>query len=209
MNISLIASVDETTYRIRNKVIPLAIDSLQDSFYIDYALRESVYSKISGKGYYSPEENVVMSISLDPKNCGTAKEYCSGDCNNCPHNPLEGLIDSYCAEGPFVIASRYTIEKLLDVISLLAGANKNALLREIRTREKELKENNQCGIRKEIQYDVEQIIKTLEEIVSVEERYNENLPDHPSFEELEMQSNDNIDSINEAIENLQSVCFAT
>jgi len=131
MEISLISSVDKSsTERIRRKIIPLAISSLKETNYIDYALRESILSRLRGRGYYSSDEHVIMSISFDPKTCGMPIEYCICDCNDCRHNPLTGLLDPYLTESPFVITCMDTIDTLLDVISLLANANKNALLRE-------------------------------------------------------------------------------
>jgi len=130
MEITLVALNDSITRHLRNRVIPLAIESLKDTNHIDYALRESVISKLRGRGYKSSDENVVMSISLDPKTCGIPIGNCSGDCNGCFHNPLMGLLEPY--DGPVVLTSRGTITLLLDVISLLANANKNALLREKR-----------------------------------------------------------------------------
>ena len=108
----------------------MAIESLKGADYIDYAFRESIISRLWGRGYYSPGENVVMSISFDPKTCGIPIDYCAGECGACCHNPLVGLLDPYLTESPFVITCRDTIDTLLDVISLLAIANKNALLRE-------------------------------------------------------------------------------
>jgi hypothetical protein len=78
MNISLIASVDKpTTERIKRKVIPLAIESLKENNYIDYALRESTISRFRSRGFYSSAEHVVMSVSFDPKTCGMPIEYCN------------------------------------------------------------------------------------------------------------------------------------
>jgi len=71
-----------------------------------------------------------MSISFDPKTCGMPIEYCNVECGECCHNPLVGLLDPYITESPFVITCRDTIDLLLDVIDLLAKANKNALLTE-------------------------------------------------------------------------------
>ena len=131
MNISLISSIDKSSKRLRWKIIPLAIDSLKNTFFIDYAARDTVVSKLRGRGYISSDENVVMSISFDPKSCGMPFSYCpEGCCDRCYHNPLNGLLDPWLSDGPFVITRKDTINLLLDVIDLLAKANTNALLLE-------------------------------------------------------------------------------
>jgi len=130
MNISILSTIDKSTDRIKKKVIPLVINSLKDTNHVDYTFRESVISKLQGKGYLSPGENVVMSISLDPKQCGIPLEYCRAECKGCNYNPLTSLLDYYSTDSPFVITCRETIDLLLDSIILLAKANKNALLRE-------------------------------------------------------------------------------
>ena len=131
MNISLVAAKDgKTTDRIINQVIPLALETLDKVRFVDFAMCESVKSKLRGRGYYSSEDNVIMTISFDPKSCGVPNEYCNGDCNDCIYNPIIGMLDPYANEGPVVITCRNTIDLLLDVIILLVNANKNALLRE-------------------------------------------------------------------------------
>jgi hypothetical protein len=132
MDISLLSSVDDSTYRFRKKVIPLAVDSLKDTNYIEYVHRESVLSRVRSKGCCSsgeflPDEHIVMAVSLDPKKCKVPREYCRAECRGCNYNPLTGLLDHYSTESPFVIASRDTIDLLLDCIVLLAKANKNAI----------------------------------------------------------------------------------
>ena len=129
MYISLISGQDDITGRIRRKIVPLLIDSLEKTDNVDYAFRKSVISRLRGRGYDATDEHVVMSISFDPKLCKTPKEYCSGDCKGCCYNPLEGLLDPFNTEGPFIITSRDTISTLLDAINILANANKNAVLR--------------------------------------------------------------------------------
>jgi hypothetical protein len=130
MNMSLIASIDDSTRYLKRKIIPLALESLKEAHYVDYAFQASIIARLRGRGYYAPDENVVMSLTFDPKSCGIPFEYCSGDCKGCCHNPLEGLLDPYFTENQFVITCRDTIDTLLDVISLLARANNTSLLRE-------------------------------------------------------------------------------
>jgi hypothetical protein len=131
MNISILTAIDKSTSdRIKRKVIPLAIESLEKTDYVDYALRESVISKLRGREYHSKSEHAVMSISFDPKTCDMPKEYCSGDCAGCHYNPLKDMLDPHLDESAYVITCRGTIATMLDTISLLARANCNALLRE-------------------------------------------------------------------------------
>jgi hypothetical protein len=131
MRISLLSHVNGTTYRIKDKVLPLVVESLENTNYVDYAYRKSLISKLQDKGYFSPGEHVVMSISIDPKKCKIPFEYCSADCNDgCDYNPLKSLYKYHLDERQFVITHQDTIDLLLDSIILLAKANKNALMRE-------------------------------------------------------------------------------
>jgi len=105
----------------------LAILSLKNTDRVGKMLRKYILSKLCGQGFYSPDENVILSISYDPKTCGIPKENCCGDCIGCYNNPLTHLLCDYSSEGPFVITRRDTIKTLLDVIELLASANSSSL----------------------------------------------------------------------------------
>ena len=132
MHISIISSTDKSTKRINEKVFPLALESLKESNYKDIARRYSIFSKLQSNGYYSSDENVVMSISFDPKSCGMPLDYCNGDCSDCMFNPLVGLLDPHVTENKrgYVITRNETIDTLLDVIILLAKASKRNLSQE-------------------------------------------------------------------------------
>ena len=124
MNISLLSSIDESTILMRRKVIPLAMEALEETTFVDHATRESVLSRLRCIGFYSSDEHVIMSISYDPKTCGIPREYCSGDCIGCNHNPLTGLLYPYMTGTQYVITNKDTIDTMLDAIALLARATK-------------------------------------------------------------------------------------
>jgi len=128
--ISVTSSLDESYRRMRGLVFPLAIGSLKESGFIDASYRDLVVSRIRGREFYAHEDNIVMSISFDPKSCGIPIEYCNVECNSCCHNPLGGLLVPFQDEDrdrQLVITNRETIEAMLDVIALLANALKGAL----------------------------------------------------------------------------------
>ena len=130
MSIPIIAAIDSTTKQINERVFPLAINSLEKLRSSDTS-RVQALSKLQRRGYYSRGENVVLSISFDPKSCGLPIEHCCGNCGECFYNPLLDLFNPYSEEGDkqFVITCRDTINTLLDVIAILANASKNSLQR--------------------------------------------------------------------------------
>ena len=129
MNISIISSIAESSERMNGKVFPFAIATLQKSAFKEGS-RDFRILKLQDGGYFSSDENVVLSISFDPKKCGIPFEYCSGSCDDCCYNPLPVLFGPYRKEDDcqFVITRRDTLDALLDTISALALANRNTLL---------------------------------------------------------------------------------
>jgi hypothetical protein len=124
------ASNDETTRRIRADVLPFAAKSLENTRFVDYMFRKSVLSKISdSKGYYEPMEHIVLTLSFDTRTCGVPISHCNGhdNCDDCYYNPLIHLFDPYVYGEPLVVTSRYTINALLDTITILTKANTNSL----------------------------------------------------------------------------------
>ena len=201
MNISFVASLEKSTYQLKQEVIPLTMESLKEANYIDYSFRKSLISNLRGMRHSEPGENVVMLLSFDPKSCDTPKEYCSGDCNGCDYNPVENLFFPY-SSGPLVITGRDTVSLLLDSISLLANANKNALLLEKIIGEKNYYEQS-LQLPANRQQAVERTIKTLEEVLIAEEHYYNTLPDHPAFVDTEKNSMHAVSQIEEALDNLR------
>jgi hypothetical protein len=127
MDIPILASIDDSTTHINRKVFPLTIDSLKDSR-INETFHGYVLSRLRSSGFFSTEENVVLSISFNPKSCIIPFDHCSGSCCDCQYNPLPALFDPYRQnrERQIVITGRDTIDTLLDLISLLAKANKSS-----------------------------------------------------------------------------------
>jgi len=128
--ISVTSSLDESYRRMRDSVFPLAIGSLKESGFIDASCRDHVVSRIRSREFYAHDDNIVMSISFDPKSCGIPIDYCNVECDSCCHNPLSGLLVPFQdeeRERQLVITSRNTIEAMLDVIALLANALKGSL----------------------------------------------------------------------------------
>ena len=135
MNISLIASIDDSTCRIRWKIIPLLLDSMEKTNCSDYTFRKSVLARFNdcGRDHYPYYNHLIMSIRFDPKTCDMPITYCSGsagDCTKCSYNPLTGFLDPQFSESTFIITRRETIDALLDAVELLAKTNKTALLRD-------------------------------------------------------------------------------
>ena len=124
MNISLLSSIDGSTIRMRRKVIPLVIEALKETSLVDHTSRETILSRLRSKGFYSPDEHVIMSISYDPKTCGIPREYCSGDCVGCNHNPLTGLLYPNTSRTQYVITCKDTVDTMLDAIALLVRTTK-------------------------------------------------------------------------------------
>lgn len=120
MNISLLSTIDGSTFHMRNKVIPMAIEALEEDSPVDLAPHESTLSRLRSKGFYSSDEHVILSISFDPKTCGIPMEYCGGDCIGCNHNPLTSLLNPYIAGTQYIITRKDTIDTMLDTITLLA-----------------------------------------------------------------------------------------
>ena len=130
MNISLTSSMDEASRRMRNTVFPLVIDALKNSSLSDRSYRDYVISRIQGSEFYADDENIVMSVSFDPKSCGIPISHCCTDCDDCFHNPLRALLDPFIGaerERKYVITDRNSINAMLDVIALLANALKGSL----------------------------------------------------------------------------------
>ena len=177
------------------------MESLKEADYIDYSFRKSLISNLRDMGHSEPGENVVMLLSFDPKSCVTPKEHCSGDCNGCSYNPVENLLFPYSG-GPLVITGRDTVSLLLDSISLLANANKNALLLEKIIGEKNYYEQS-LQLPANRQQAVERTIKTLEEVLIAEEHYYNTLPAHPAFGDTEENSMHAVSQIEEALDNLR------
>ena len=130
MVISVTSSMDESCRRMRGSVFPLAIGALKESGSIDASHRDHVVSRIRSREFYAHEDNIVMSISFDPKSCGIPIEYCNVECGSCCYNPLRGLLVPFQDEDrerQLVITNRSTIEAMLDVIALLANTLKGSL----------------------------------------------------------------------------------
>ena len=129
MNISIISSIDESSERMHGKVFPFAIAALQKSAFMEGS-RDYRILKLQDSGYFSSDENVVLSISFDPKKCGIPFEYYSGSCNDSCYNPLPVLFGPFRKESDcqFVNTRRDTLDALLDAIAALALANRNTLL---------------------------------------------------------------------------------
>ena len=129
MDISLIASIDDSTNIINGKVLPLAINALKTAN-IDDTFNGFKLSKLRSRGYLSSRENIVLSVTFDPKSCGIPIGHCSGDCSDCSYNPIPHLIDPNSAipDRQFVITNRDTINTLLETIIVLANAIKGNLL---------------------------------------------------------------------------------
>ena len=131
MTISVTSSMDEASRRMRGAVFPLAIESLKKSRLCDPSYRDYIVSKIRGSEFYAHDDNIVMSISFDPKSCGIPISHCNTDCDTCCHNPLLALLDPLPGddrERKLVITDRSSINVMLDVIALLANALKGCLL---------------------------------------------------------------------------------
>jgi len=115
---------------MRGSLFPLSIGALKKSESIDASCRDHVIPRIRGREFYAHEDNIVLSISFDPKSCGIPIDYCNAECDSCCHNPLRGLLvpfqDEEC-ERQLVITSRNTIEAMLDVVALLTNALKGSL----------------------------------------------------------------------------------
>jgi len=129
LDISLIATIDGSTYHINDKVFPLAIEALKP-VNIDDTFNGFKISRLRNRGYISSRENIILSISFDPKSCRIPTSHCPGNCSDCIYNPVAHLVDPF-SDNPdrqFVITGRDTINTLLDVIVLLAKANKGNLL---------------------------------------------------------------------------------
>jgi hypothetical protein len=131
LTISVTSSMDESSRRMRGSVFPLAIGALKKSRLCDPSYRDFVISKIRGSEFYAHDDNIVMSISFDPKSCGIPISHCNVECDTCCHNPLTGLLDPLTGddrERQLVITDRNSINAMLDVIAMLATALKGNLL---------------------------------------------------------------------------------
>jgi len=129
MDISLISAIDDSSKRIAGKVFPLAIESLKDSNR-DNTFNGFKLSKLRSGGFLTSSENVVLSVSFDPTSCRIPIDFCPGSCSECGYNPIPHLLDPYSrdCDRQYVITGRDTINSLLDLIVLLANANKGNIL---------------------------------------------------------------------------------
>jgi len=122
--------MDESSRRMRGVVFPLAIDSLKKSRSCDPSYRDYIFSKLRCSEFYAYDDNIVLSISFDPKSCGIPISHCNTECNACCHNPLLALLDPLSGgdrERQLVITNRNSINSMLDVIAMLANALKGCL----------------------------------------------------------------------------------
>ena len=127
MNIPLIASIDKSTFEIKREVIPF-ISSLSNDF---YRLGDLRHEKLFLCDRHSQQaqlfENIVMSLSLDPKSCKIPYESCSTDCETgCTHSLLIKMMEQeLCGRRPLVLTCQDTINTLLNVSIMLIKFIKN------------------------------------------------------------------------------------
>ena len=132
LDITIKAVKDDVTSRMCKDIFPLVTKALKNTHFVDFTFGKKVLSEVAdAKGYYTPNDHIVLSIAFDATSCGIPISYCNGkdDCCNCYYNPINKLFDATTYGEPLVITSRYTITTLLDALALLSMANTNSLLR--------------------------------------------------------------------------------
>ena len=129
MDISLLASIDETTKRIDGKVFPLAVESLNQVRLNDPLFRKYLFPSFYDRGFDPFDDNLIIKISFDPTSCDIPVSHCRGNCGECPNNPLAVLFEPYLNTTPrnYVITGSDTVNAMLDTIELLSKLNKGRL----------------------------------------------------------------------------------
>jgi len=133
INISLLATKDGSASMLQNVVRPLAIRALEGVSSLGHEEHKTILSMLRRRQYIPFDQDVVLSLSYDPKSCGIPIGLCQGNCfelcKGCLYNPLSALLDPQMSGGSCVITDRHTIDLLLDTICVLAKANQNNLIR--------------------------------------------------------------------------------